>query len=37
VLKDSAGWYKNLIARHISESSQDAETATDKNHTVECV
>jgi len=37
VLKDSAGWYRNLIARHISEASLDAETATDKNHTVECV
>ena len=37
VLKDSASWYKNLIAKHISVSLQDAETATDKNQTVECV
>jgi len=37
VLKDSASWYKNLIAKHISESLQDAETATDKNQTIECI
>ena len=37
VMKDSASWYKSLIAGHIAESSQDAGTASDKTQPVECV
>jgi beta-glucosidase len=37
VLKDSAYWYKNLIAMHESESSKDTKPAADKNQTIECV
>ena len=37
VLKDSAGWYQELIARHVSEYSKDTKPAVDNKHIFECV